>query len=120
MKRIHKTIHTLQILHYEITGLLYDIKELVTSYRGNLIILCVGIAVTFFNYNRPNAGMLFQKFFLLMKRFTVKYNSETSNGSNESTFEETTTGLSPTNVMSEGIFMFFADAMQYLRDRLFH
>ena len=63
MKRIHKTIHTLQILHYEITGLLYDIKELVTSYRGNLIILCVGIAVTFFNYNRPHAGMLFKKFF---------------------------------------------------------
>ena len=47
----------------------------------------------------------------------MKYNSETSN---ESTFEETTIGISPTNVISEGIFMFFADAMQYLRDRLFH
>ena len=49
----------------------------------------------------------------------MKYNSETSN---ESTFEESTTGISPTNVISEGIFMFlcFADAMQYLRDRLFH
>ena len=67
MKRIHKTIHTLQILHYEITGLLYDIKELVTSYRGNLIILCIGIAVTVFNYNRPHAGMFFKKFFFLKK-----------------------------------------------------
>ena len=33
----------------------------------------------------------------------MKFNSETSN---ESTFEETTIGISPTNVMSEGIFMF--------------
>ena len=53
----------LQILHYEITGLLYDIKELVTSYRGNLILLCVGIAVTVFNYNRPHAGMFFKNIF---------------------------------------------------------
>ena len=37
------------------------------------------------------------------KRSTVKFNSETSN---ESTLEETTIGISPTNVMSEGIFMF--------------
>ena len=103
MKRIHKTIHTLQILHYEITGLLYDIKELVTSYRGNLILLCVGIAVTVFNYNRPHAGMFLTNIFP-EKRSTVKYNSETSN---ESTFEETTTGISPTNVLSEGIFYVF-------------
>ena len=33
----------------------------------------------------------------------MKFNSETSN---ESTLEETTIGISPTNVMSEGIFMF--------------
>ena len=52
----------------------------------------------------------------------MTYNSETSNEYNKSTFEESTTGISPTNVISEGIFMFlcFADVMQYLRDRLFH
>ena len=38
---------------------MYDIKELVTTYRGNLIALCVGIAVAVFNHNRPNAGMFF-------------------------------------------------------------
>ena len=52
-------MHTIQILHNDIVGLLYDIKELVTSYRGNLIGLCVGVAVVVFNYNRPNAGMFF-------------------------------------------------------------
>ena len=59
MKRVHKTINTIQILHNDIVGLFYDIKELDTTYRGNLIALCVGIAVTVFNYNRPNAGMFF-------------------------------------------------------------
>ena len=60
----------------------------------------------------------FLKILFPQKRSTVKYNSETSNEYNESTFEETTTGI----VISEGIFMFlcFADAMQYLRDQLFH
>ena len=41
---------------------MYDIKELVTSYRGNLIVLCVAVAVGFFNHNRPNAGMFFNFF----------------------------------------------------------
>ena len=54
---------TIQTLHNDIVGLLYDIKELLTTYRGNLIALCVGIAVAVFNYNRPNAGMLFPFFF---------------------------------------------------------
>ena len=62
MKRVHKTINTIQILHNDIVGLFYDIKELVTTYRGNLIALCVGIAVAVFNYHRPNAVMFF-KFF---------------------------------------------------------
>ena len=38
---------------------MYDIKELVTTYRGNLIALCVGIAVAVFNQNRHNPGMFF-------------------------------------------------------------
>ena len=57
VKRVHKTIHTLQTLHIDIVGLMYDIKELVTSYHGNLIVLCVAVAVGIFNHNRPNAGM---------------------------------------------------------------
>ena len=58
---------TIQTLHNDIVGLLYDIKELLTTYHGNLIALCVGIAVAVFNYNRPNAGMLFP-FFCLKKK----------------------------------------------------
>ena len=50
---------TIQTLHNDIVGLLYDIKELLTTYHGNLIALCVGIAVAVFNYNRHNAGMFF-------------------------------------------------------------
>ena len=53
---------TIQTLHNDIVGLLYDIKELLTTYHGNLIALCVGIAVAVFNYNRPNAGMFFPFF----------------------------------------------------------
>ena len=48
----------------------------------------------------------FLKILFPQKRSTVTYNSETSNEYNESTFEESTTGISPTNVISEGIFMF--------------
>ena len=50
---------TIQTLHNDIVELLYDIKGLLTTYHGNLIALCVGIAVAVFNYNRPNAGMFF-------------------------------------------------------------
>ena len=101
MKRVHKTINTIQILHYDIVGLFYDIKELVTTYWENLIVLCVGKAVAVFNYNRPNAGM----FFKFLKRSTVKYNSETIY--DLTTFEETTVGISPTNSTFEGIFHIF-------------
>ena len=63
MKKIHKTLNTLQTLQNDILGLLYDIKELSTTYQGNLIALGVAIAVALFNYNRPNAGMLYSIFF---------------------------------------------------------
>ena len=62
VKRVHKTINTLQTLHNDIFGLLYDIKELLTTYLGNLIALGVGIAVAVFNQYRPNAGMFFKIF----------------------------------------------------------
>ena len=41
----------------EITGLLYDLKELLTVYRGNLIALVIGIAISIFNMHRNNPGM---------------------------------------------------------------
>ena len=41
----------------EITGLLYDLKELLTVYRGNLIALVIGIAIPIFNMHRNNPGM---------------------------------------------------------------
>ena len=95
-------IHTLQTLHNDIVGLMYDIKELVTSYHGNLIVLCVAVAVGFLNHNRPNAGMFFNFF---EKRFTVKYNSGTIYDLTQ--FEETTVGISPSNSTFEGIFCIF-------------
>ena len=112
-------IHTLQTLHNDIVGLLYDIKELVTLYHGNLIVLCVAVAEGFFNHNRPNAGMFFNIF---KKRFTVKSKSETNTEFNHSTSEETTkeyvdknltfedftVGVSPIHSTSQGIFLFFA------------
>ena len=94
MKRVHKTINTLQTLHNDIVGLLYDIKELLTTYRGNLIALCVGIAVAVFNTYRPNAGMFLN---FLKKRSTVKYNSERNYENNQPSFDETTIGISKTN-----------------------
>lgn len=47
----------LQTLHNDIVGLCYDIKDLLTTYRGNFIALGVGIAVAVFNQNRNNPGM---------------------------------------------------------------
>ena len=44
-------------------------------------------------------------------------NMQTLNEYTNSTFEETTVGISPST--TEGIFLFFADAMRFLRDRLF-
>lgn len=62
MKRVHKTMHTIQTLYCDIVGLMYDVKELLTTFRGNLITLCVGIAIAVFNYHRPNGGMFFKIF----------------------------------------------------------
>ena len=61
----------------------------------------------------------FLKILFPQKRSTVTYNSETSNEYNESTFEESTTGISP-QMSYLKYFYVFADAMQYLRDQLFH
>ena len=100
MKRVHKTIHTLQTLHNDIVGLMYDIKELATTYRGNFIALCVGIAVAIFNHNRHNPGMFFFNF---NSRSTIvtKYQQD------QSTVEETTVGIFPTTYTVEGISYVF-------------
>ena len=45
------------MLQNDLIGLLYDIKELVKAYKGNLIALVVGITFTIFNQNRNNPGM---------------------------------------------------------------
>ena len=101
---------TIQTLHNDIVGLLYDIKELLTTYRGNLIALCVGIAVAVFNYNRPNAGMLFPFFFLKKKRSTRKFyfpttyfQEDPTEEEEEEEEEETTIGIYPTKSDAEGI-----------------
>ena len=119
MKKIHKTLNTLQTLQKDILGLLYDIKELSTTYQGNLIALGVAIAVAVFNYNRPNAGMLYSIFFL-KKRVTVKNHFDTKNNQEETTLESTTVTVSPTNSITKGNLSYFPDAIRYLRDRLFH
>ena len=94
---------TIQTLHNDIVGLLYDIKELLTTYRGNLIALCVGIAVAVFNYNRPNAGMLFP-FFFFKKRSTRKFYFPTTYFQEDPTEEEETTiGIYPTKSDAKGI-----------------
>ena len=92
---------TIQTLHNDIVGLLYDIKELLTTYLGNLIALCVGIAVAVFNYNRPNAGMFFPIFF--KRRSTRKFYFQTTYFQEDSTEEETTIGIYPTKSDTEGI-----------------
>ena len=112
-------LNTLQTLQNDILGLLYDIKELSTTYQGNLIALGVAIAVALFNYNRPNAGMLYSIFFF-QKRVTVKNNFHTKNNQEETTLEPTTVTMSPTNSVTKGNLSYFPDAIRYLRDRLFH
>ena len=101
VKRLHKTINTIYLLQKDIISLFYDIKELATAYQGNLITLCVGIAVAVFNYNRPNAGMFFHFF---EKRSTVDYIIQTQNVTDESKVNTTTFTISETNSSSQGIF----------------
>ena len=57
VKRVQKTYSLARKLTSEITGLLYDLKELLTVYRGNLIALVIGIAIPIFNMHRNNPGM---------------------------------------------------------------
>lgn len=44
-------------LYSEIIGIFYDMKELLRYYRGNIIMLFIGIAIPIFNQNRNNPGM---------------------------------------------------------------
>ena len=44
---------------FGITEILYDLRELVSVYRGNLIALVIGIAIPIFNHNINNPGMYF-------------------------------------------------------------
>ena len=57
MKRVHKTYAIAKKLSAEITGILYDLRELVSVYRGNLIALVIGIAIPIFIHNINNPGM---------------------------------------------------------------
>ena len=44
-------------LYTDITAIFYDLKELVSKYRGNLIMLVIGFAVPIFYQYRNNEGM---------------------------------------------------------------
>ena len=57
VKRVQKTYTIARKLSAEITGLLYDLRELISVYRGNLIVLVIGIAIPIFNQHRNNPGM---------------------------------------------------------------
>ena len=57
VKRVQKTYTIARKLSAEITGLLYDLRELISVYRGNLIVLFIGIAIPIFNQHRNNPGM---------------------------------------------------------------
>ena len=57
VKRVQKTYTIARKLSAEITGLLYDLRELISVYRGNLIVLVIGIAIPIFNQYRNNPGM---------------------------------------------------------------
>ena len=57
MIRVHKTYAIAKKLSAEITGILYDFRELVSVYRGNLIALVIGITIPIFNHNINNPGM---------------------------------------------------------------
>ena len=57
VKRVQKTYTIARKQSAEITGLLYDLRELISVYRGNLIALVIGIAIPIFNKHRNNPGM---------------------------------------------------------------
>ena len=57
VKCVQKTYTIARKLSAEITGLLYDLRELISVYRGNLIVLVIGIAIPIFNQHRNNPGM---------------------------------------------------------------
>ena len=57
VKRVQKTYTLARKLSAEITGLLYDLRELISVYCGNLIALVIGIAIPIFNQHRNNPGM---------------------------------------------------------------
>ena len=99
MKRVYKTLNAIQVVYDELVGLFYDIRELAFDYRGNLITLCVPVAVAILNHNRGDAGMFFIFF---EKRSTVTI--ETKYQYVRSTLEDTTVQINPTNSADEGIF----------------
>ena len=68
VKRVQKTYSLARKLTAEMTGLLYDLRELLTVYRGNLIALVIGIAIPFFNMHRNNPGM-FSSYKYYMKKY---------------------------------------------------
>ena len=57
VKRVQKTYTIARKLSAEITGLLYDLRELISVYRGNLIALVIGIAIPISDQHRNNPGM---------------------------------------------------------------
>ena len=57
VKRVQKTYTIARKLSAEITGLLYDFRELISVNRGNLIALVIGIAIPILNQHRNNPGM---------------------------------------------------------------
>ena len=57
VKCVQKTYTIARKLSAEITGLLYDLRELISVYCGNLIVLVIGIAIPIFNQHRNNPGM---------------------------------------------------------------
>ena len=57
MIRVNKTYAIAKKLSAEITGILYDLRELVSVYCGNPIALVIGIAIPIFNHNINNPGM---------------------------------------------------------------
>ena len=73
VKRVQKTYSLARKLTAELTGLLYDLRELLTVYRGNLIALVIGIAIPIFNMHRNHPGMFFLPTKILHENICYKY-----------------------------------------------